>query len=92
MSVAGAGETSTAEKTDTGKSVESTPQLTSGIEDLFKDSSSVTPSSALEKPQKDVKNDIMSLFEKVSAMLFKIVTTFYDLIWLVLFIEFCYFL
>nr|XP_004516448.1 ADP-ribosylation factor GTPase-activating protein AGD5-like isoform X3 [Cicer arietinum] len=63
-----AGETSTAEKTDTGKSVESTPQLTSGIEDLFKDSSSVTPSSALEKPQKDVKNDIMSLFEKTNIV------------------------
>ncbi|KAK2355189.1 putative ADP-ribosylation factor GTPase-activating protein AGD15 [Trifolium repens] len=59
-----AAETSTAEKTDTRKSVESTPQPTSGIEDLFSDSSSVTPSSALEKPQKDVKNDIMSLFEK----------------------------
>ncbi|XP_045786247.1 ADP-ribosylation factor GTPase-activating protein AGD5-like [Trifolium pratense] len=59
-----AAETSTAEKTDTRKSVESTPQPTSGIEDLFNDSSSVTPSSALEKPQKDVKNDIMSLFEK----------------------------
>ncbi|WJX93888.1 hypothetical protein P8452_75368 [Trifolium repens] len=59
-----AAETSTAEKTATRKSVESTPQPTSGIEDLFSDSSSVTPSSALEKPQKDVKNDIMSLFEK----------------------------
>lgn len=59
-----AAETSTAEKTDPRKSVESTPQPTSGIEDLFNDSSSVTPSSSLEKPQKDVKNDIMSLFEK----------------------------
>ncbi|KAK2408474.1 putative ADP-ribosylation factor GTPase-activating protein AGD15 [Trifolium repens] len=59
-----AAETATAEKTDTRKSVESTPQPTSGIEDLFSDPSSVTPSSALEKPQKDVKNDIMSLFEK----------------------------
>jgi hypothetical protein len=47
----------------------------------------VTPSSALEKPQKDVKNDIMSLFEKVSAMLFKIVRSFYDLMWLVSLIE-----
>ncbi|GAU44354.1 hypothetical protein TSUD_371350 [Trifolium subterraneum] len=61
---AAAAETSTAEKTDTRKSVENTPQPTSGIEDLFNNSSSVTPSSALEKPQKDVKNDIMSLFEK----------------------------
>ncbi|KAI5420462.1 ADP-ribosylation factor GTPase-activating protein AGD5 isoform X1 [Lathyrus oleraceus] len=58
-----AAETSTTEKTDTRKSVESTPQPASGIEDLFKDSSSVTPNSALETPQKDIKNDIMSLFE-----------------------------
>ncbi|XP_058747327.1 ADP-ribosylation factor GTPase-activating protein AGD5-like isoform X1 [Vicia villosa] len=58
-----AAETSTAEKTDTRKSFESTPQPSSGIDDLFKDSSSVTPISALEKPQKDIKNDIMSLFE-----------------------------
>lgn len=65
--VAAAAETSTAEKTDTSKSVESTPQPSSGIDDLFKDSSSVTPSSALEKPQKDIKNDIMSLFETVCA-------------------------
>ena len=60
-----AAEMSAGEKTDTTrKSVESTPQPTSGIEDLFKDSPSVMPSSALEQPQKDVKNDIMSLFEK----------------------------
>lgn len=65
--VAAAAETSTTEKTDTRKSVESTPQPASGIEDLFKDSSSVTPNSALETPQKDIKNDIMSLFETVSA-------------------------
>ncbi|KAL2224710.1 UNVERIFIED_CONTAM: ADP-ribosylation factor GTPase-activating protein AGD5, partial [Sesamum indicum] len=36
----------------------------SGIEDLFKDSPSITPVSMSGKPQKDVKNDIMSLFEK----------------------------
>ncbi|KAJ1395501.1 ARFGAP/RecO-like zinc finger [Sesbania bispinosa] len=65
---AAAAETSTAEKTDTVKVVESTPQSTSGIEDLFKDSPSVTPSSAPEKPQKDVKNDIMSLFEKTNMV------------------------
>ncbi|KAK8464235.1 hypothetical protein PHAVU_011G154950 [Phaseolus vulgaris] len=53
-----------AEKTDTTKSVDGTPQSTSGIEDLFKDSPSVTPSLTPENPQKDVKNDIMSLFEK----------------------------
>lgn len=67
--VSAAAEALTAEKTDTVKIVESTTQSTSGIEDLFKDSSSVTqaPSVAPEKPQKDVKNDIMSLFEKVRA-------------------------
>lgn len=65
--VSAAAEASTAEKTDATKAVESTPQSTSGIEDLFKDSPSVTPSLTTEKPQKDVKNDIMSLFEKVRA-------------------------
>ncbi|KAL1346139.1 hypothetical protein HN51_019864 [Arachis hypogaea] len=55
---------STTEKASPPKAVESTPQSASGIEDLFKDSPSVTPSLAAEKPQKDVKNDIMSLFEK----------------------------
>ncbi|GMY31665.1 ADP-ribosylation factor GTPase-activating protein AGD5 [Fagus crenata] len=56
-------EASTAEKTGPTKPVESSPQSTSGIEDLFKDSPSVLPSVS-EKPKKDVKNDIMSLFEK----------------------------
>lgn len=38
---------------------------TSGIEDLFKDSPSLSqPINTSAKPQKDVKNDIMSLFEK----------------------------
>ncbi|KAE9592937.1 putative Arf GTPase activating protein [Lupinus albus] len=63
-----AAEASTDEKTDTPSAVESTPQSTSGIEDLFKDSHSVTPSLAPEKPQKDVKNDIMSLFEKTNVV------------------------
>ncbi|QCD86944.1 ADP-ribosylation factor GTPase-activating protein AGD5 isoform X1 [Vigna unguiculata] len=53
-----------APKNDTTKSVDSRPQSTSGIEDLFKDTPSVTTSSTPENPQKDVKNDIMSLFEK----------------------------
>lgn len=53
------------EKTALPKAVESTPQSASGIEDLFKDSPSVTPNLAPATPQKDVKNDIMSLFEKV---------------------------
>ncbi|KAI4333722.1 hypothetical protein L6164_018495 [Bauhinia variegata] len=63
-----AAEPSTAEKTVSTKPVESTPQPASGIEDLFKDSPSVTPSLVPEKPQKDVKNDIMSLFEKSSMV------------------------
>lgn len=65
--VSAATEALSAEKTDTTKSVDGTPQSTSGIEDLFKDSPSVTPSLTPENPQKDVKNDIMSLFEKVCA-------------------------
>ncbi|KAK7405184.1 hypothetical protein VNO78_06383 [Psophocarpus tetragonolobus] len=61
-------EASTAEKTDVAKEVENRPQSTSAIEDLFKDSPSVTPSLTPEKPQKDVKNDIMSLFEKTNMV------------------------
>lgn len=55
------------DKKDSAKPVESKPQSTSGIEDLFKDSPAVTVSSAPAAPQVNVKNDIMSLFEKVSA-------------------------
>ncbi|KAG4390215.1 hypothetical protein AAZX31_06G235900 [Glycine max] len=69
---AAAAEASEAEKTDAPKAIESTPQSTrqstSGIEDLFKDSPSVTPSLTPEKPQKDLKNDIMSLFEKSNVV------------------------
>ncbi|KAG5114251.1 hypothetical protein JHK82_037520 [Glycine max] len=59
-----AAEVSTAEKTSPLKAADSTPASASGIEDLFKDLHPVTPSLTPEKPQKDVKNDIMSLFEK----------------------------
>lgn len=59
---------STAEKTSPLKAADnSTPPSASGIEDLFKDSPSMMPSLTPGKPQKDVKNDIMSLFEKVLA-------------------------
>ncbi|KAF7836771.1 putative ADP-ribosylation factor GTPase-activating protein AGD5 [Senna tora] len=58
-----AAEVSTAEKSGSTKAVESTPQSNSGIEDLFKDSPSLIP-VAPDKPQKDLKGDIMSLFEK----------------------------
>ncbi|KAL3639880.1 hypothetical protein CASFOL_014848 [Castilleja foliolosa] len=52
----------TTEKTTPAKTNENQSQSASGIEDLFKDSPSTEPSSL--KPQTDVKNDIMSLFEK----------------------------
>ncbi|PON44584.1 Arf GTPase activating protein [Parasponia andersonii] len=60
-------ETSTVEKTVPPKPVESSSKSNSGLEDLFKDSPVLTPSVS-EKPQKDVKNDIMSLFEKSSIV------------------------
>ncbi|GAV85360.1 ArfGap domain-containing protein, partial [Cephalotus follicularis] len=50
-------------ETSSAKAVESS-QAASGIEDLFKDSPSLITNSVSEKPQKDVRNDIMSLFEK----------------------------
>ncbi|KAK4255741.1 hypothetical protein QN277_008700 [Acacia crassicarpa] len=62
-----AAEASTTEKTGSTKAAESTPKSNSGIEDLFKDSPSVTPLVPV-KPQKDLKNDIMSLFEKSSMV------------------------
>ncbi|XP_062168748.1 ADP-ribosylation factor GTPase-activating protein AGD5 isoform X1 [Alnus glutinosa] len=65
---AAAEEAATAEKTGATKPVENSPQSTTGIEDLFKDSPSVMPASVSEKPKKDVTNDIMSLFEKSSMV------------------------
>ncbi|KAL3508617.1 hypothetical protein ACH5RR_028018 [Cinchona calisaya] len=56
-------ETSTAELSAPTKADGNTSQPASGIEDLFKDSPPIAPAMA-EKPQKDVKNDIMSLFDK----------------------------
>ncbi|XP_026422126.1 ADP-ribosylation factor GTPase-activating protein AGD5-like [Papaver somniferum] len=53
---------SSAEKAATSKPVENKTQTSTGIEDLFKDSPSAT--LAPQKAQKDVKGDIMSLFEK----------------------------
>ena len=61
-------EVSTTGNTGPTKAVENDTQSVSGIEDLFKDSPSLATPSVLEKPQKDVKNDIMSLFEKVYAV------------------------
>ena len=60
-----AGETSTAEKSEPPKAVESdSQQSATRIEDLFQDSPSASTPPITAKPQKDVKNDIMSLFEK----------------------------
>ncbi|KAL5198636.1 hypothetical protein ABZP36_002148 [Zizania latifolia] len=56
------------EKKDSAKPAESKPLSTSGIEDLFKDSPAVTASSAPAVSQVNVKNDIMSLFEKSSMV------------------------
>ncbi|KAF2285942.1 hypothetical protein GH714_009117 [Hevea brasiliensis] len=61
---AAAEEASTTDKIAPTKVAENNTNSTSGIEDLFKDSPSLTAPSVTEKPQKDVKNDIMSLFEK----------------------------
>ncbi|KAF8026169.1 hypothetical protein BT93_F2855 [Corymbia citriodora subsp. variegata] len=72
------------EKSSPMKAVDNSPNPTSGVEDLFKESvpegsgqqpnpasgvedlfkESVPEGSGPQKPQKDVKNDIMSLFEK----------------------------
>ncbi|KAK8969099.1 putative ADP-ribosylation factor GTPase-activating protein AGD5 [Platanthera guangdongensis] len=50
---------------DTTKGVaETNPQSASQIEDLFIDSSSLTETSAQKKPTENIKEDIMSLFDK----------------------------
>ncbi|KAK4771169.1 hypothetical protein SAY87_031701 [Trapa incisa] len=64
---AGDGSTVEKEKPISPEAAEvATSQKTSEIEDLFKDSPTLVP--APEKPQKDVKNDIMSLFEKSNVV------------------------
>ncbi|CAI9088588.1 OLC1v1022964C6 [Oldenlandia corymbosa var. corymbosa] len=57
-------ETSTAEPSAPTKPDDNKTPSATGIDDLFKDSPSILPTSTTEKPQKDVKNDIMSLFDK----------------------------
>lgn len=69
VNVTAAEEASSAEKPGPAKPAEAIPQCTSGIEDLFKDTTAVSPSLVPEKPGKDLKNDIMSLFEKVNISL-----------------------
>ncbi|KAG2241420.1 hypothetical protein Bca52824_096596 [Brassica carinata] len=56
-----AGSGQTAEKVVTAKPDESSSPPATGIEDLFKDTPNLT---AQQAPKKDVKGDIMSLFEK----------------------------
>lgn len=46
--------------------VENKSQTATGIEDLFKDSPNLTLSSVPAKPQSNIKDDIMGLFEKVN--------------------------
>ncbi|VFQ58597.1 unnamed protein product [Cuscuta campestris] len=54
----------TSEKTGITKSEEIKPQSSSGVEELFKDSPPIVPANTSDKPKKDIKNDIMSLFDK----------------------------
>ena len=63
ISIKAAGGLSATGKTSSVNPNENKTPAASGIEDLFKDSSPVPSSSS--KAQKDVNNDIMSLFEKV---------------------------
>ncbi|KAG6385500.1 hypothetical protein SASPL_154335 [Salvia splendens] len=59
---------SSTEKTIPAKLDESKSQAASKMEDLFKDSPSIAPSSMPVNSQKDVKTDIMSLFEKTNIV------------------------
>ncbi|CAH8358448.1 unnamed protein product [Eruca vesicaria subsp. sativa] len=60
-----AGNGQTAEKSVTAKPDESSSPPATGIEDLFKDTPTLV---AQQAPQKDVKGDIMSLFEKTNIV------------------------
>lgn len=63
--IAAAGASSSTEKSVPTKLDENKSQPASGVEDLFKDSPPIALSTVSGNPQKDVKTDIMSLFEKV---------------------------
>ncbi|URE22406.1 Core-2/I-Branching enzyme [Musa troglodytarum] len=56
--------TSALETNSTTKSVESKNENALGVEELLKESTSLTQPSTEKMPQTDVKNDIMSLFDK----------------------------
>ena len=62
-----AAQVSASEKTEAKNDVDSVKKSVSGIEDLFGDASA---STTVLQPQKDVKSDIMSLFEKVCTLAF----------------------
>lgn len=62
---AAAAEGSAADKTGPTEPEANKTHSSSGIEDLFQDSPSVV-SAPSEKPKKDAKTDIMSLFDKVN--------------------------
>ncbi|GMJ11469.1 NEVERSHED, ARF-GAP domain 5 [Hibiscus trionum] len=63
-----AGDTSVTDKNDPPKAGEKNAQSATGIENLFNDSPPLTTNQVPEKPQKDVKNDILSLFEKSNTV------------------------
>ncbi|KAE8677295.1 ADP-ribosylation factor GTPase-activating protein AGD5 isoform 3 [Hibiscus syriacus] len=63
-----AGNTSATDKNDLPQTGEKNAQTATGIENLFNDSPPITTNQVPEKPQKDVKNDIMSLFEKSNTL------------------------
>ncbi|KAE8693434.1 putative ADP-ribosylation factor GTPase-activating protein AGD15 [Hibiscus syriacus] len=55
-------------KNDPPKAGENNGQFATGVENLFNDSPPITTKQVQEKPQKDVKNDIMCLFEKSNTV------------------------
>ncbi|XP_071693101.1 ADP-ribosylation factor GTPase-activating protein AGD5-like isoform X2 [Rutidosis leptorrhynchoides] len=61
------GETSATGATSPAKPVDSKPKSFSEIDELFKDPPPISQNNTSEKPQKDVKSDILSLFEKGNA-------------------------
>ncbi|GMI85310.1 NEVERSHED, ARF-GAP domain 5 [Hibiscus trionum] len=63
-----AGDTSAADKNDPPKAGEKNAQSATGFENLLNDSPPIPTNQVPEKPQKDVKNDIMSLFEKPNTV------------------------
>ncbi|XP_038998182.1 ADP-ribosylation factor GTPase-activating protein AGD5-like isoform X3 [Hibiscus syriacus] len=63
-----AGNTSATDKNDLPQAGEKNAQTATGIENLFDDSPPTTTNQVPEKPQKDVKNDIMSLFDKSNTL------------------------